>query len=765
MCVLLTGVSGAWAGKMSWTSGYAQNDVSNYDRVGFTVPADVTTGSYCISFDLYMRSGGSGVNIPRSTYLCISSSSTLSAGSVLGISNNKSNAVIANGYVTFNFVTPVALTSEGTYHLFFLTDKDDITSTVSNRIGVKDVGEGNWPAGLYSSFSGKTFTQYAPDFKVTLYNDESASFPLRYSTGGKFNQASTYASAWTFNPNATQLTLSTVANRIRVSDGALFTGAGSGVSGDSEYTITATNGYKITGYKIEGTPVTSSKNQTITPATGEGSAVVFTSSGNTLTVSGISKSSTTFTLTGENTGLSISSMEVYVTYDSDVATMVTTLKNNMSTYKAMTGVGYPKSDAAERTALNSAYAVINGYNGSTWNYTKAGNYADQLQAFNNYLACTDIEMPVDGKVYSFINVQADETTMFYLNNTTVTDISTLRPVAYTEGTTVIPESGQFVCHKVADNQFVFVSKAGQYMQGASNGSKDSPAAAALSDTYNSDRQVVTITKFPGTSGGYVVLPSSGAKFSFGKVWMKTTKGATRDDVTNFIILGSSSRFDAATGAYLYNGYSSAYYLKEAGDYYNKVTLTSDGADAYASLYLPFAVTIPSGITAYAVASQNGDYAHMESIVSNGTLPKNTPAILKKAGQDEKETIYLSPAIEAGSAYGETNLLGGTVDDKTRASLLEELGTGSIYVLANGGEGLGLYNYTGTNLAKGKAYLFVAGVGTKALAFSFGDETAVKSLNDAKQSIDNAEIYNIAGQRMSRVQKGVNIVNGKKVLVK
>ena len=752
MCVLLTGVSGAWAGKMSWTSGYAQNDVSNYDRVGFTVPADVTTGSYCISFDLYMRSGGSGENKARSTYLCISSSSTLSAGSVLGISNNKSNAVIANGYVTFNFVTPVALTSEGTYHLFFLTDKDDITSTVSNRIGVKDVGEGNWPAGLYSSFSGKTFTQYAPDFKVTLYNDESASFPLRYSTGGKFNQANTYASAWTFNPNATQLTLSTVANRIRVSDGALFTGAGSGVSGDSEYTITATNGYKITGYKIEGTPINSSKNQTITPATGEGSAVVFTSSGNTLTVSGISKSSTTFTLTGENTGLSISSMEVYVTYDSDVATMVTTLKNNMSTYKAMTGVGYPKSDAAERTALNSAYAVINGYNGSTWNYTKAGNYADQLQAFNNYLACTDIEMPVDGKVYTFMNVQADGTTKTYLN-----DVSgTLTPVNYTSGD--LPETAAFICHKVSDGEYVLLSKGGKYVRGPHTG------GAVMADDYTEDHSKITITKFP-TGGGYAT--SSSPAFAFGKVNMKVKYrySAKSGDGTVFNIQKSPRSFSNSGAAFLSDGHSSAYIITEATDWYNKVTLTSDRADAYASLYLPFAVTIPSGITAYAVASQNGDYAHMESIVSNGTLPKNTPAILKKAGQDENETIYLSPAIEAGSAYGETNLLGGTVDDKTRASLLEELGTGSIYVLANGGEGLGLYNYTGTNLAKGKAYLFVAGVGTKALAFSFGDETAVKSLNDAKQSIDNAEIYNIAGQRMSRVQKGVNIVNGKKVLVK
>ena len=42
-----------------------------------------------------------------------------------------------------------------------------------------------------------------------------------------------------------------------------------------------------------------------------------------------------------------------------------------------------------------------------------------------------------------------------------------------------------------------------------------------------------------------------------------------------------------------------------------------------------------------------------------------------------------------------------------------------------------------------------------------DPTAIEMVN-GQSSIVN-EIYNLAGQRISKMQKGINIVNGKKIL--
>ena len=45
------------------------------------------------------------------------------------------------------------------------------------------------------------------------------------------------------------------------------------------------------------------------------------------------------------------------------------------------------------------------------------------------------------------------------------------------------------------------------------------------------------------------------------------------------------------------------------------------------------------------------------------------------------------------------------------------------------------------------------------------EVGIKTLDNGQKAVGGIEIYNLAGQRMSRLQRGINIVNGKKVIVK
>lgn len=57
-------------------------------------------------------------------------------------------------------------------------------------------------------------------------------------------------------------------------------------------------------------------------------------------------------------------------------------------------------------------------------------------------------------------------------------------------------------------------------------------------------------------------------------------------------------------------------------------------------------------------------------------------------------------------------------------------------------------------------------GVKALTVNFGDDTTEILSIDAEGNItESGAIYNLAGQRLSKAQKGVNIINGKKVLIK
>ena len=90
-----------------------------------------------------------------------------------------------------------------------------------------------------------------------------------------------------------------------------------------------------------------------------------------------------------------------------------------------------------------------------------------------------------------------------------------------------------------------------------------------------------------------------------------------------------------------------------------------------------------------------------------------------------------------------------------------------YVLAKPeNEEVGFYQATTGTIKAGKAYIELTGnTGSlvKALYFAEESETAIGSIQNSKFEIQNGEVYNLAGQKLSKLQKGVNIVSGRKVL--
>jgi hypothetical protein len=83
-----------------------------------------------------------------------------------------------------------------------------------------------------------------------------------------------------------------------------------------------------------------------------------------------------------------------------------------------------------------------------------------------------------------------------------------------------------------------------------------------------------------------------------------------------------------------------------------------------------------------------------------------------------------------------------------------------------GEEVGFYLANeDTKIPAGKAYLAVDNypyIDVKAFYFAEEGETAIENVN-VNGNGNNGAIFNIAGQKLSKLQKGINIVNGKKVL--
>ena len=68
----------------------------------------------------------------------------------------------------------------------------------------------------------------------------------------------------------------------------------------------------------------------------------------------------------------------------------------------------------------------------------------------------------------------------------------------------------------------------------------------------------------------------------------------------------------------------------------------------------------------------------------------------------------------------------------------------------------------------RAYFNIPNVSSvKSLMIAFDDdiETAISTIENGELRIENAPVYNLSGQRVSKAQKGIYIVNGKKIVKK
>ena len=77
-----------------------------------------------------------------------------------------------------------------------------------------------------------------------------------------------------------------------------------------------------------------------------------------------------------------------------------------------------------------------------------------------------------------------------------------------------------------------------------------------------------------------------------------------------------------------------------------------------------------------------------------------------------------------------------------------------------------YPSTAMTIGAYRAYFHIdSGTDIKEFRLNFGEEDAdaIQTLSDSPLKGEN--IYNLAGQRLNRMQKGINIVNGKKILFK
>lgn len=195
-----------------------------------------------------------------------------------------------------------------------------------------------------------------------------------------------------------------------------------------------------------------------------------------------------------------------------------------------------------------------------------------------------------------------------------------------------------------------------------------------------------------------------------------------------------------------------------------VTMTRTIKVGYNTVVLPFDLTssqvqatFGTGTEVYAFSenSSNPDDVTINfNRVTEGTITANVPVLVK------------ATAASTSQVFEGVQVVAPTTDVQVSGTNVSFKGVYAPITVAEGNYFIGndaLYESEGTtNLKAFRAYIDAQNTaGIKVFIGGTEIETGIDNIEQS--SLNEHSIYNVAGQRLSKMQKGINIVNGKKIL--
>ena len=198
-------------------------------------------------------------------------------------------------------------------------------------------------------------------------------------------------------------------------------------------------------------------------------------------------------------------------------------------------------------------------------------------------------------------------------------------------------------------------------------------------------------------------------------------------------------------------------------------------------------TVPVTISSAGMATFSSEYAldftnsDVKAYIVSVFSPEDHQLTLTRLDKVPAQTGLLLKGAQGSYSIPTTNYTAGTAN--MLKPILEDIilqpteGDYTNFVLTRYNGNVGFYRFAqAQSYSAGKAYLQIltslveqANQSTsgdvKGFVLNFDDEDDPTAISVIEEESTVDEIYNIAGQRMNKAQKGINIMNGKKVLVK
>lgn len=211
--------------------------------------------------------------------------------------------------------------------------------------------------------------------------------------------------------------------------------------------------------------------------------------------------------------------------------------------------------------------------------------------------------------------------------------------------------------------------------------------------------------------------------------------------------------------------------------YTKLDYEND--NFYATVKLPFAITMPENTTAYQVTGKANEFNQQVTLtkleLEDNVLPRETPVLLCMTKQDGEDDVYLK-TVYLRPAYAHPILstgFQGTLGAKTLSSTstdadyYDPVNNHNIYYLSRKNGRVAFYYLSNRNIAANKAYyVFEDGNNANSLSFLFDDDEATSIAIPAVSDDSDAPTYDLMGRRVEKpTQLGIYIRAGRKFVVK
>ena len=311
-----------------------------------------------------------------------------------------------------------------------------------------------------------------------------------------------------------------------------------------------------------------------------------------------------------------------------------------------------------------------------------------------------------------------------------------------------------------DNQGVFFYNMSKTTHVGSNLSFPEPpiANALLDDVFN---PLKNATRIPVTPGATIIKPKEIATPAEINAAIEAAQTLA---ATNNKNLPKIDFTESEQGRILSN------YNAKVADHGALLSVDYTLKSEYGTICLPFNYADPASWNFYRCSGSNGNVLTLvqetdETRTGGNRWGQNTPYIVEYAGVDvptadaPKKYQFIGYGRNAGTGVQVEGWLTGVLADN------EYVPSGS-YILSKYNNVLGFYQVDGNDVKvcpKYKCYLTPEASQTR--AFFFTGDGEVTGIEAIFGNTEKPVIYNTAGQRLNSLQKGVNIVNGHKVLVK